>query len=243
VNAVRAIPGTWGGAGGTVPGSPDGWQVVIMAKEPRPGEVKTRLCPPLSPPQAATLAAAALADTMAAVAASAAKRSALVLDGAAGPWVRPGLEVIAQRQGDFGTRLAHALDDAWAGCQLPVLVVGMDTPQLEPSLLDQVAARLLAPGCDAVLGPALDGGFWVLGTRRPVPGMFEGVPMSSSGTGAAQLRRLTSLGLRCNLAPELHDVDEFADALAVARTAPLTRFAAAVRALSQRADIRAAVRT
>ena len=242
MSMVPARPGART-AGVTGPGSADGWQVVIMAKEPRAGEVKTRLCPPLSPEEAAMLAAAALADTMAAAVASAAKRSVLVLDGAAGPWVGPGLEVIAQRKGDFGTRLGHAVEDCWASCQLPVLVVGMDTPQLEPPLLDEVAAGLLAPGCDAVLGPALDGGFWILGTRRPVPGMFEGVPMSSPVTGAAQLQRLTSLGLRCILAPELHDVDEFADALAVARAAPLTRFAAAVRALSPRADIRGAVRT
>lgn len=223
-------------------GVPGAWQVVIMAKEPRPGAVKTRLCPPLSPAQAASLAAAALVDTMAAATASSARRSVLALEGAPGLWVPPGLVVIAQRQGDFGTRLAGAMEDAWKGCPVPILVVGMDTPQLEPSLLDQVAVRLLEADCDAVLGPALDGGYWVIGTRRPVSGMFEGVPMSSSRTGAAELRRLVSLGLRCAVVPELHDVDEFADVQVVAGAAPGTRFAAALRTLSPRVETPAVLR-
>ena len=149
-----------------------GWQVVIMAKSPRAGAVKTRLCPPLTFGQAAELAAASLADTLAAALDSGAQRCVISLDGPVGPWLEPGFDVVRQRNGDFGTRLAGAVVDVWLECQLPMLVVGMDTPQLAPTLLDRAAGKLMTGGCDAVLGPAEDGGFWVIGTRRPVDGMF-----------------------------------------------------------------------
>src|SRR5204862_7452342 len=80
--------------------------LVVMAKEPLPGRVKTRLCPPLQPEQAAALAEAALADTLAAVAWTPARRRVLVLDGSPGPWLRPGFEVIEQRGDGLAERLA-----------------------------------------------------------------------------------------------------------------------------------------
>jgi len=205
----------------------DGYQVVIMAKAPVPGEVKTRLCPPLTHHQAAALAAAALADTLEAALHSRAVRRVLALDGAPGPWLRPGFDLIWQRPGDFGIRLAGAIDDAWARLQVPVVVVGMDTPQLRSRDLDRAAAPLLVAGpTGAVLGPAEDGGYWAIGVRCPSPGMFDGVPMSTSITGAAQVERLAHLGLRCHLVGALRDVDRYDDAVAVAVEAPTTRFAA-----------------
>jgi len=210
----------------------DRWQVVIMAKAPVPGRVKTRLCPPLTHRQAARLATAALTDTLAAARASQAARCVLALDGDPGAWLPPGVSVLPQRQGDFGARLAGAMADTWAGRPLPLLVVGMDTPQLAAGLLDWVAAQLLAAGTDTVLGPADDGGYWVIAARRPVAGMFEGVPMSTASTGEAQLARLGALGLRCSIGPGLRDVDEFADAEAVAEAAPGTAFAREWRAMA-----------
>lgn len=207
------------------------WQVVVMAKAPIPGRVKTRLCPPFSPIEAAVLAEAALGDTLAAAMACGARRCVLALDGPTGPWAEPGADLVAQRQGDFGTRLAGAVADAWAGLAVPMLVIGMDTPQLDAALLDSVAATLLGDGCDTVLGPAEDGGYWVIGARRPFDGMFDRVPMSTSGTGVAQRVRLEALGLRCELVETLRDVDEFDDAIAVAHAAPATRFAVALASL------------
>jgi uncharacterized protein len=78
-----------------------------------------------------------------------------------------------------------------------------------------------------VLGPALDGGYWTIGLRRPHASAFSGVPMSRADTCAAQRRRLESLGLRTALLPPLRDVDTIDDAAAVARTCPRTHFAAA----------------
>lgn len=209
-----------------------------MAKAPRPGAVKTRLSPPLTLGQAAHLAGAAIVDTVAAALASTASRCVVALDAPAGAWLPAGVVVLSQRAGDLGARLAGAVADAWAGCPVPTLVVGMDTPQLTPALLDRVAVELVAGTCDAVLGPADDGGYWAIGVRRPVAGMCDGVPMSTGRTGVAQRHRLVSLGLRCRMVPGLRDVDVYADAEVVAASAPRTRFAEALRAVSAGATAR-----
>ncbi|OLT24586.1 hypothetical protein BJF79_44975 [Actinomadura sp. CNU-125] len=137
--------------------------LLVIAKEPVPGRVKTRLTPAYTPAEAASLAAAALADTLAAVAAAPAGRRTLVLDGSPGAWLPAGIEVIAQRGGGLDERLAHTFADADAG--RPLVLIGMDTPQVTPGLL-AVEARALR-GHGAVFGPAADGGFWLLGLRRP----------------------------------------------------------------------------
>ena len=93
----------------------------------------------------------------------------------------------------------------------------MDTPQLTPELLLEAVQRAVrAPGVDAVLGPALDGGYWSVGFRRPCPGAFAGVPMSSSSDLRRAARRLGELGLRVHEQPVLRDVDTIEDARAVA---------------------------
>jgi rSAM/selenodomain-associated transferase 1 len=207
-----------------------GAALVVIAKSPAPGRSKTRLCPPCTPRQAAELAEAALEDTLQAVAATPARRRLLVLDGDPVRWLARGFEVHRQREGGLGERLAHALGLAGG----PALVVGMDTPQLAPGLLEVAARRLLEPDVDAVLGPAQDGGYWTIGLRSPDRRVFQSVPMSTPGTGRAQRRRLMSLGLRVAGLPMLRDVDTFADAVEVARLAPETRFARAVGGLSGR---------
>jgi rSAM/selenodomain-associated transferase 1 len=201
-----------------------GVALVVIAKAPVPGRVKTRLCPPCTERQAAALAAAALADTLKAVARTPARRRLLALDGEPGRWLRPGLEVIPQEGSDLGERLGHALTAAGG----PALVVGMDTPQLNPATLSHAATRLEDPGVDAVLGPAVDGGYWTIGLREPDRDAFTGVPMSSPHTCAAQRRRLLELGLSVATLPSLLDVDTIEDARAVARVAPHTEFAAAL---------------
>jgi uncharacterized protein len=202
--------------------------LVVIAKAPVPGRSKTRLCPPCTPEQAAALAAAALRDTLQAVAATPARRRILALDGEPDGWLPPGFELHAQRGAGLGQRLGHALQAADG----PALVVGMDTPQLSPAQLREAASRLIAPGVDAVLGPAHDGGYWTIGLRRPDAAAFTGVPMSSPSTCAVQRRRLDELGLRTAALRALRDVDTIEDAAAVADEDPQTRFAAAFRRLS-----------
>ena len=201
--------------------------LLVIAKEPVPGRVKTRLTPPYAPWQAAALAEAALADTLHAVLRAPARRRVLVLDGTPGPWLPPGFEVVPQATGGLDERLAAAFaryDDG------PALLVGMDTPQLTPELL----APALAPGgwdgCEAWFGPADDGGFWTLGLSEPAlaPALIRGVPMSTPATGEIQRRRLTDAGLRVRDLPPLRDVDTAADAAEVAAAVPRSRFAAAL---------------
>ena len=197
---------------------------MVLAKAPRPGRSKTRLCPPCTPRDAAALARAALADTLDAVLATPAARRVLVLDGPVGDWLAPGVEVVVQRGGGLDERLAHAFADVGG----PALLVGMDTPQVTAGDLARGLERLAAPGVDAVLGPAIDGGYWAVGLREAQPRAFLGVPMSTAWTGRAQHERLRRLGLRVALLPALRDVDRIADARAVAALAPAGRFARAL---------------
>jgi uncharacterized protein len=199
-------------------------QIVVLAKRPRPGHVKTRLTPPYTPEEAAELAADALRDTLDAVAATPAAARVLAIDD---PGPEPGFEVIAQRGDGLDERLAWAFADVYARRQVPVVLVGMDTPQVTPALLTRAATALRTH--DAVFGPAADGGFWLLGLRRPDPALLLGVPMSTPGTGAAQLRRLR--GRSVATMPLLTDVDDAADAREVAGQAPHTRFAATLARL------------
>ena len=207
--------------------------IAVIAKAPVAGRSKTRLTPPCTPAQAAALAAAALADTLAAVAATPTSRRVVVLDGAPGPWLRSELEIISQRGAGLGERLAAAFADIGE----PALVVGMDTPQLTPRLLTHALRRL--EHADAVLGPAPDGGYWAIGLRNADDTVFAGVPMSSPRTCAVQRERLRALGLRTHELPELRDIDDIDDAVAVAALAPRTRFARTLAAMGLTQDVAA----
>ncbi len=203
----------------------NGTHVLVIAKSPVPGRVKTRLCPPCTFAEAAELAAAALADTLRAVA-SLDVRHVLALDGPIGEWIPAGFDVIAQR----GEGLAERLANAWSDADGPGLQIGMDTPQVTPALLESALDHLHRPGIDAVLGAATDGGWWAIGLHRPDPQVFAGVPMSDGTTGARQRAQLRRLGLRIGDLPVLTDVDTIADAAQVAAGAPATQFARTLRA-------------
>ena len=197
--------------------------LLVIAKQPVPGRVKTRLVPPCTHEQAAALAEAALADTLQTMLMVPARRRVLVLEGEPGPWLPSGFEIVRQCGGPLDERLASA----FAAASGPALLIGMDTPQVSPGLLtvDWQTA-------DACFGPADDGGFWALGLRVPDPALLRGVPMSTPGTGAIQRARLLTAGLRIADLPQLRDVDTAADAVAVAREAPQSRFAARARMLA-----------
>jgi rSAM/selenodomain-associated transferase 1 len=192
--------------------------VLVLAKAPRPGRVKTRLQTTFSPQQAAALARAALLDTLDAVQAHDVPRRVLVLDGGPGPWAPLGFDVIGQADGDLSERIAAAFESVLPG-HGPALLVGMDTPQLSPALLDVDWTDV-----DAVLGLCEDGGYWAIGLREAHPRAVRGVPMSRPDTGARQLERLRELGMRVRILPTLRDVDTPDDAAAVAVLAPRSRF-------------------
>jgi glycosyltransferase A (GT-A) superfamily protein (DUF2064 family) len=135
-----------------------------------------------------------------------------------------------QRGGGLDERLAACFDDAYDGS--PMVLIGMDTPQVTPGLLSVAAESLTT--ADAVFGPATDGGFWLLGLREPDPSLLLGVPMSVATTGAApppaQVSRLRGAGLQVTEVPELTDVDTIHSAKQVGASAPGSRFAALMAA-------------
>jgi glycosyltransferase A (GT-A) superfamily protein (DUF2064 family) len=214
--------------------------LLVVAKAPVAGTVKTRLCPPAEPAQAARIAAAALRDTLDAVAATPnvvpvlalAGRLADAADGAdlaarVARWA-----VLPQRGDDLADRLAHAHADVAAAYPgRPVLQIGMDTPQLTAARLAAAVRRLGETATDAVLGPAEDGGWWALGLRDPRQATaLRGVPMSSPRTGLRTLMALAGRGLRIGMLPVLRDVDDWTDALAVSSLVPTGRFAREIAA-------------
>jgi glycosyltransferase A (GT-A) superfamily protein (DUF2064 family) len=199
--------------------------VLVMAKSPVAGRVKTRLCPPCTPDEAAALAEAALADTLAAAAACGADRRILALDGPPGDWLPAGFDVVPQVDGPFDRRLTAA----WAAAGGPGVQIGMDTPQVTAALLDDALEGLDTH--DAALGLAVDGGWWAIALRRPDARAFVGVPMSTAETGAAQRSRLELLGLAVRDLPALVDLDTVADLPAVIESGTAIRTAALARTL------------
>ena len=199
-------------------------QILVIAKQPWPGLVKTRMCPPCTPAQAAAVADAALADTLDAAGATRAMRHTLVLSGHYDP--PPGWRVVRQHGDGLANRLANAfVDTAIPG--VASLLIGMDTPQITPALLDRVA--LMLGGADAVLGPAEDGGWWSLALRDPAQSaVLRDIPTSTSDTHALTVAALLARRLVVRPTARLRDVDTVEDAHAVARACPHGRFAAAV---------------
>ncbi|PPK66131.1 DUF2064 domain-containing protein [Actinokineospora auranticolor] len=212
--------------------------LLVVAKAPVPGLAKTRLCPPATPDQAAAIAAAALLDTLDAAAATPGAIPLVALTGSVPAGVRAHevrsalepLTVHPQRGDGLAERLVNAHQDAadrFPG--LPVLQIGMDTPQVTPALLAATARPVLTGAAPAVLGPAADGGWWALALRDPRQARaLADVPMSRADTAA---RTRLALGEPMGTAAVLVDVDTMPDALAVAADCPDTRFAEAVRAV------------
>lgn len=215
---------------------------LVVAKAPVPGLAKTRLAATVGDDRAADIAAAALLDTLDAVASAPFTMRVVAFTGdlslaARSDEIRSRLDdftVIGQRGDDFGQRLANAHTDAAAvtGAQ-PVLQIGMDTPQITADLLTDCVG-LLSPGT-AVLGPASDGGWWVLGvSEAAAANCLRDVPMSQSDTGTRTAAALENAGTAVVYAAELADVDTVDD-IALVRTAcqPNSRFALATEGISR----------
>ncbi|MFL6089371.1 MAG: TIGR04282 family arsenosugar biosynthesis glycosyltransferase [Aeromicrobium sp.] len=207
----------------------DAARVLVVAKAPQPGRTKTRLAATVGDVRAAELSAAALLDTVRACReAFGTSRCNLSLagdlddavDAARLQAALAGWTIRSQTGGDFGDRLARAHQEIDG----PVIQIGTDTPQITPNALQGVVDLL--DGADAVLGPATDGGWWVLALNDPRhAACLRDVPMSIATTGEHTLAALRGRGLAVALAPEMHDVDVAADAEIVARLAPDTEFA------------------
>jgi hypothetical protein len=209
-----------------------GVTLALVAKSPEPGRVKTRLCPPCTPEQAASIARAAVLDTIDVMRAVDCARRVLVLDGPELAEIPSDVDVVGQRGVGLDERLAALFDDVGGPC----LVIAMDTPHVTPALLGD-AVDCLEEGADAVIGMSRDGGYWAVGLREPDADCFIGIPMHTAATGRAQHERLEARGREVECLPSLRDVDTFADAMVVAAEIPASRFAAAVRAVVVALDL------
>jgi rSAM/selenodomain-associated transferase 1 len=202
--------------------------LVVFAKAPQPGRVKTRLSPPLTAEQAADLYTAMLSDVLAA---SAEFSRALDLDPvvAVHPWDRRGalagivpssFRVIPQRGVNLAARMGRAVLEAAAGGARRILLRGSDSPTLTGAMVGEALTAL--SDCDVVLRPDLDGGYSLVGLRRPVPGLFDH-PMSADSVLADTVANARRRGLRTQVAAPSFDIDTAADLrhLAAARVTGL----------------------
>jgi rSAM/selenodomain-associated transferase 1 len=190
--------------------------LLIFAKEPRAGDAKTRLCPPLTPAQAATLYAAMIQDVLALtvdlpeverwLCYTPGPMAAAYFEGSAA-----GLHLHAQEGTDLGARLVHAFAAAFAAGASQVAVIGTDAPDLPPAFIEQCFAHLTASTTDAVFGPSLDGGYYLLGLDREQPCLFTDIPWSSTSVLATSLQRADSARIRTALLPPWNDLDTVAD--------------------------------
>jgi uncharacterized protein len=190
-------------------------QLIVMAKAPVAGFAKTRLIPALGADGAARLAQRLLEHTL--HEARAAGFDAVTLACApdtthaafAAQAEQGGVALVAQGDGDLGARMQRQIDHAFAAHAERVLVIGTDAPALDAAALRR-AAQALAD-CDAVLVPAADGGYALMGLRHPLPALFNDMPWSTSAVMAVTRERLSHAAMRHSELPPVHDIDEAAD--------------------------------
>jgi uncharacterized protein len=193
--------------------------IAVMAKQPVPGRVKTRLCPPLSHQEAADLYAAFLADTLSLVAETRAKGFIAYDPDGAGAFFNdlasPGMECIPQGDGDLGARLAGVSKRLFSIGFSKVLILASDAPGIPLEHLSLAFALL--DDTDLVLGPGYDGGYSLIGTRRHVPALFSGIPWSTSQVLSRTLEQAAGEGMTCTLLPSCPDIDTVRDLYRLAR--------------------------
>ena len=186
--------------------------LIILAKEPLPGQVKTRLSPPLSPEEAAQLYHSFLIDILEEMARVPEVRLAVAFSPpGAQVWFRglapPGTILFPQEGADLGERMAQAFAQGFAAGLGPVLLRGSDVPDLPAAVISEAKEVLAAGRAQVVLGPATDGGYHLVGLTEPQPRLFQGPAWSSSTVLADTLRLARQMDLRVHLLPPWPDID------------------------------------
>ncbi|HJW14141.1 MAG TPA: TIGR04282 family arsenosugar biosynthesis glycosyltransferase [Thermoanaerobaculia bacterium] len=185
--------------------------VALLAKAPAAGRVKTRLSPPLTPEEAAAVARACLEETIAAFAGDPALPLTLFFDGALDePLERVlaarGVPIRPQASGDLGARLRAAFGVLFDAGASGAIAIGSDSPTLPVARLRDAALALAT--YDAVLGPAEDGGYYLLGLARPEWRLLEGIPWSSDAVARVTRERAAAIGATMRLLEPWYDVDD-----------------------------------
>lgn len=189
--------------------------LIIFAKAPIPGEVKTRLCPPLDPDEAASLHGSLVLDAVERT--KGLQGVTLYVAGTpdlAHPFFkvmegRYGARLLLQRGPDLGARMMNAIQDAFDQGAKDVLLTGTDLPTLPRAHL--VEALKLVKNHDVVLGPTADGGYYLIGLRKMVPALFDGIAWSTASVLAETKKKIEQAGLSLGLLPECRDVDTLED--------------------------------
>lgn len=210
--------------------SPAQAALVVFAKAPIPGQVKTRLCPPLTPDEAATLHGSFVLDTLERTKTAVARlklpfdrylacapSSALVFFKIMEE--RQGVRLLDQVGDDLGVRMHHVCETLFERGYRRVLIVGTDVPTLPLDHYKQALALLESH--DLVLGPALDGGYYLIGLKRPVPDLFTGIPWSTDQVFRLTEKKAAELGLKTALIPTWRDVDTIDDVQALIEASTL----------------------
>jgi uncharacterized protein len=190
----------------------------IMAKAPRPGRVKTRLSPPLTPEQASDLNICFLRDTAERIrqAAEASPSTGVVAytpvgDEAAFDGLLPAdFQLLAQRGDGFGERLFHACEDLFSCGFSAVCLIDSDSPTLPEEALLQTVGRLSRSGDRMVLGGCDDGGYYLIGVKQPHRRLFERIDWSTDRVFEQTIERAKEIGLESDLLPSWYDVDDAA---------------------------------
>lgn len=185
-----------------------------MTKAPRPGQVKTRLAPPLSAEEAAALNICFLRDISAAITrvggnargigcftpvdAEEMYRDIFPVD----------FQLLAQRNGDLSQRLVGAIEDLLALGFASVCLINSDSPTAPTAVFAEAAGLLSSPNKEVVLGPSDDGGYYLIGTTKPQPRLFEAIDWSTDRVRLQTLERAAEIGLGVHLLPGCYDVDD-----------------------------------
>ena len=175
-------------------------RIALFARYPTPGAAKTRLIPALGPDRAAGLHRLLVERTLAAMRSSGLAFEVRITGAAAAEfaaWLGSDVPLVDQGTGDLGERLVRA--------SAPVILIGSDAPDLDAAHL-RAAATALGRAA-AVIGPAGDGGYWLLGLSRPMPSVFTAMPWGSDAVAGETIARLARDGIDPVRLPMLHDCD------------------------------------
>jgi rSAM/selenodomain-associated transferase 1 len=187
-------------------------KLIVFAKAPRSGVVKTRLAATLGEPAARAAYQQLVATVLQQMAPFHNVELRFSPDDAESdvrPWLRKGWEMTGQGNGDLGDRLDRAFQSAFANGAGRVVIIGSDCPEVTPADIEAAWTALLSQ--DVVLGPAFDGGYWLIGLRRAQPGLFAEIPWSTSAVLQETIKRSLAAGLTVRLLRELPDIDTEAD--------------------------------
>jgi rSAM/selenodomain-associated transferase 1 len=205
--------------------------LAVMAKVPMAGHVKTRLCPPLTPAEAAALAQCFLLDRLEQLG-EVSDGDALVAftpkerDAEMRALVPAGVRLVPQEGMDLGARLDRVLTDLLAEGYAGAIAVDADSPTLPTAYLRRACGVLRDPAIDVVVGPCEDGGYYLIGLRVPAPALFRDMPWSTVMVTEETLARARRLGLRLALLPSWFDVDRGEDLTRLRAPAPSEAFRA-----------------